>query len=368
MRIGILTSSRADYGIYLPLLKELVNVDSFETQIIVFGSHLSKNHGYTITQIIDDGFDVIKKIETLPTGDGAVDISKSIGETIVSFADFWAKDKFDLIFALGDRFEMFAAVASTVPFNIKVAHIHGGETTAGAIDDVFRHSITSMSSYHFTATEKYKKRVIDLLNSKNNVFNVGALSIDNIRSLNLLSIEEFQRSFKIDLSQPTILITFHPETVNFNKSKEQIFELTEALRDIDNFQMVITMPNIDTGNLCVRNGLNSFINKTPKAYGVESLGTLAYLSCMKHCKMMIGNTSSGFIEASGFNKPVVNIGNRQEGRIITENIFNVPILKDEILKGVQKAENFNSRKKVSIYGDGHTAKKIVEILKVNSGE
>ena len=363
MKIAVLTSSRADYGIYQPLLKRLSEDPFFKLELIVFGTHLSKNYGMIIKQIKQDGFPIGNKVKTLPISDSPKDISSSISKTISGFAKIWSTKKIDLVLALGDRYEMFAAVSSSVPFNIPVAHIHGGETTLGAIDNVFRNAITCMSKIHFTAAEPYKKRVIELTGTEKNVYNVGALSIDSIKSLNLLTISDFKSRYGIDLSVPTILVTFHPETVGFNQNESHIRELISAMREKNNYQYVITMPNADTMGLLIRKELNKFITQNKNAIGIESFGSLGYLSCMKHCKMMLGNSSSGFIEASYFQKPVINLGRRQEGRIVTPNIFNCPITNETILQNIDKAALFVPQDIKPIYGTGGTAEKIIKILK-----
>lgn len=365
MKVAVLTSSRADYSIYIPLLKELQKDAFFELYIIAFGTHVSKSHGHTIDAIKNDGFKIARSLDDLIDGDSPKDITVTIGKTTIAFAPIWSKEKYDLVFALGDRYEMFAAVASTVPFNIPVAHIHGGETTLGVIDDCFRHSITMMSKYHFTTTEQYKKRVLELKGEDKNIYNVGALSIDNLKSMSLLSIDAFKEKFKIDLAQPSILITFHPETVSFAKNEVYVSELISALKVTKEYQLIITMPNADTMGSMIREKLNLFIENNENAIGVESFGTLGYLSCMKHCSFMLGNTSSGFVEAAFFPKYVVNLGRRQDGRIITENIANCKIEKEQILEAIK---GFKLRKMpsiVNIYGNGDAAAKIISVLKRN---
>jgi GDP/UDP-N,N'-diacetylbacillosamine 2-epimerase (hydrolysing) len=223
MKVGILTSSRADYSIYYPLLVELRKSTQFDISIIAFGSHLLNKKENSLKKIEEDGFNVEFRINTNPQSDSSYSIALSMGETVKRFSKIWENEKFDLVFCLGDRYEMFAAVSSTVPFNIDIAHIHGGEETLGAIDNKFRHSITHMSKYHFTVTEMYKKRVIKMIQSPTNVYNVGSLSFDNIKNLKLFSIDEFNSKFGIDLNLPTILITFHPETVAVTKNEYYIF-------------------------------------------------------------------------------------------------------------------------------------------------
>jgi GDP/UDP-N,N'-diacetylbacillosamine 2-epimerase (hydrolysing) len=363
LKVALLTSSRADYGIAFPLLKELKSDPFFDLQVIAFGTHLSVKHGETINLIITDGFDVSIKVDTMPSGDSPDTIAMAMGKTMINFSKVWNENQFDLIIALGDRYEMFAACASSIPFNIPIAHIHGGETTLGAFDDAFRHNITQMATFHFTTTDHYKQRVVELKGSDKNVFNVGALSIDNLNSLRLLTIEEFKSKFDIDMSIPSILITFHPETVNFDKNRIYIETLIAALGEISNYQFIITMPNADTTGNMIREQLTGFISGNKKAIGVESFGTLGYLSCMKHCSMLLGNTSSGFVEASFFPKFVINIGERQRGRILSENIYDCKIEKREIITAVKNFKYMDLDYKINLYGDGKTASKIVSILK-----
>jgi len=359
----LLTSSRADYGIYLPLLNKLKQDSFFDLHIIAFGTHLSAQYGETVNRITEDGFDVSCRVDTMPDGDSPEAIAHAMGKTMIAFSDIWQKKSFDLIIALGDRFEMFAACAASIPFGIPIAHIHGGETTLGSIDDIFRHSITQMATYHFTAAEKYKERVIALKGSDKNVYNVGALSIDNLKSMKLLSIPEIKELLAIDLSVPSILITFHPETVDYHKNEMYVEELIEALKEIQGYQYVFAMPNADTTGNMIRQRLNKFILSNNNSIGVESFGALVYLSCMKHCTMMLGNTSSGFIEAAFFPKYVINIGERQLGRIVTSNIYNCPIERKKIVSAVAGFASRKSAEHIDIYGSGTAAQQMVTALK-----
>lgn len=363
MKIGILTSSRADFGIYLPLLKLLKKDSFFEVNIIAFGTHLSSSFGTTINEIIDSDFEVAFSVDTMPDSDTPQDIAASMGKAIINFSKVWQENKFDYLFALGDRFEMFAACASTMPFNIPIAHIHGGEETTGAIDNVFRHSISHMATYHFVTTEIYKQRVIKLKGIDKNIYNVGALSIDNLNTLQLLSIEKFKNNFGINLSKKTILITFHPETIAFEKNHEYINELITALEEVKNYQLVITMPNADTMGNFIRKELLSLKERNNNIFCIESFGAIGYLSCMKYCTMLLGNTSSGFVEASFFPKYVINLGKRQFGRIITENIRNCELRKDLILEAINAYDSFLIPESVKIYGNGKAAEQIVYYLK-----
>ena len=364
MKVGVLTSSRADYSIYYPLLKKLNGDPFFELHILAFGTHLSLQHGRTVDKIKEDGFTVSHEIQTLPVDDQPKSIVKAQAKTMSAFSELFAQESYDLLFALGDRFEMFAAVASTLPFDLKVAHIHGGETTLGAIDNAYRHSISLMSKLHFCVTEAYENRLVELLGTEKGIFNVGSLSMDNMKHLTLLSIEEMKEKFGVDLSKPSILFTFHPETVAFEKNEVYIKEIISALSELDHFQLVITMPNNDTMGSMVRNHLNDFISKATNVFAIENFGTIGYLSAMKHCALMLGNTSSGFAEAAYFPKWVINLGQRQAGRYRTPNIVDVPeIEKSAILSTINQLKDSAEPTFQNPYGNGNTAEQIIKILK-----
>lgn len=364
MKIAVLTSSRADFGIYLPLLNKLKTDPFFNLEIIAFGTHLSADHGYTLNEIKSYEFLNIHQINTSPNGDSPKDISNSMAKTIGTFSNFWSQHQFDLVFALGDRYEMFSAVVSSSPFNVDIAHIHAGETTLGAIDNAFRHGISHLSKILLTSSEVYKSRAEQIVDKDKLVFNVGALSIDNLKHQNLLSIDAFKSKFNIDLSIPTILSTFHPETVSLNKNETYIHELMDTFVILSKkYQVVITMPNADTMGNVIREVIISRSKKISNIKLIESFGMEGYLSCMKHCSFMLGNTSSGFIEASYFPKYVINIGDRQKGRIITENIFSIPVSKHKIIECINKIEKSKTLSYSGIYGMGNTANEIVKVIK-----
>lgn len=363
MKVAVLTSSRADYGIYQPLLKVLEKDRDFDLELVVFGTHLSEMHGRTISMIEEDEYKIFDKVPFLAQDNSLAGISTAIAENIKALTPILDRSEHDIIFALGDRYEMFAAVTATFTQGKKIAHLHGGETTLGSIDNAFRHSITHMSTVHFTGTEVYRQRVIELTGSDHNVFNVGALSVDNMAQLELLSIDEFKEQFSIDLSIPTVLITFHPETIDPEKNPDHVHELLAALEEMSSFQQVITMPNADPMGGLIRKEMNAYIASHDNAIGVENFGALGYLSCMKHCAFMIGNTSSAFAEASFFPTPVINIGRRQEGRIRTTNILDVEIKKERILSAVEKMDEIRDLERSYIYGNGRAAENIAAILK-----
>ncbi len=367
MRVGVLTSSRADFGIYLPLLQELKEEPIFDLSIITFGTHLSPFHGYTIDEIVNNGFEVTYRIESMLAGDTANAVSTAMGLTSLKFAEFWSNHKscFELVFCLGDRYEMFAAVTAGIPYGIRFAHLHGGERTLGAIDNIFRHSITLASSIHFVATTEYAKRVAELTEVKTNIYVVGALSLDNIKKLNLLSVKDFKKNFNIDLSIPTILTTFHPETVNPHKNEVYAKSLSDSLIALsDKYQIVITFPNADTEGYRIRKAFLELPQRTNhKVICVENFGTLGYFSCMKHCSFILGNSSSGIIEAASFQKMVINLGDRQKGRYCGSNVIHVEIGVKAIEDAVRKIEGNNKYEGVNPYDQGGAVDKITEVLK-----
>lgn len=363
MKVGVLTSSRADYGIYQPLLRQLHADPFFAIEVIAFGTHLIEKYGRTVDTIYQDGFNVLEVANTMRHGDSPAEIAGAMATTMKAFSDFLNEHNYKLLFALGDRYEMFSAVAASVPFNIPIAHIHGGETTLGAIDNAFRHSITCFSKFHFTSTETYRKRVVEITGNSNHAYNVGALSIDNLKHLKLLEVSEFKEKYDIDLGRPTILFTFHPETVAYKKNKIYIDEIINVLKKLRHYQIIVTMPNADTMGLLIRDELIKVAAEMPNIFAIETFGTLGYLSAMKHCSFMLGNTSSGFVEASYFSKPVINLGERQRGRIVTPNIITIPIKVDAVIEAVKEVEKLGHIEVEQVYGNGITAASIVEILK-----
>jgi len=365
-RIAILTSSRADYGIYLPLLNALKKDPYFDLKIIAFGTHLSPFHGYTLNEIIKDGFEIPYQIESMLASDSPNAIATSMALTSLKFADFWKEHKtdFDLVFCLGDRYEMFASVTAGIPLNISFAHLHGGERTLGAIDNIFRHAITLTSKYHFVSCKEHGERVAGLTESKDNIFDIGALSLDNLNSLTLLSKEDFHIKFGVDLNHPTILVTIHPETVTPEINGIYIEELADALLEIQKYQVLITLPNADTSSNLIRKRLLQLpVESNNRIFCFENLGSQGYFSAMKYCSFLLGNTSSGIIEAASFGRWVINIGNRQEGRKQSQNIYNVPFDRAMIVQTVAEIENKPVYLGENIYYKGNAAKNICSILK-----
>jgi GDP/UDP-N,N'-diacetylbacillosamine 2-epimerase (hydrolysing) len=363
MRVVVLTSSRADYSIYFPLLNKLVKDAYFNLSIIAFGTHLSDKHGYTLHNIVRDGFQIERELQTTPLGDSPYDISKSVGETIIKFSELWSElsDKTDLIICLGDRFEMFAAITASVPFNIPVAHIHGGETTLGAIDNTYRHCLTLIAKYHFASTQNHADRIAELKGTNQNIYCVGSLGLENLSNIKLLDAKEFETIFSIPIKNP-VLVTFHPETVDFAKNEAFAKELVNALTKIEN-QIIITMPNADTMGNSIRKHLTEFANNRTNVFTAESLGMQGYYSCLSMCDYVLGNSSSGIIEAASFGKYVIDIGNRQKGRDAGKNIIHCAINSDEILHTIHKLKSLPKPSTENIYWGGEVSLKILNILK-----
>ncbi len=366
IRVGVLTSSRADYGIYKPLLDALKEENAFELSIIAFGTHLSHFHGYTIRGILNDGFEVNHTVNSLLLHDDANAIATAYALTALKFADFWKENasEFHVVLCLGDRYEMFGAVSAGIPFNIKFAHIHGGETTLGAIDNIYRHSITLASLYHFTSNEAFSEKVKHLVGNNAKVVTAGALSLDNLETVKLYSKEEFQSLYKIDTSKKSVLITYHPETVSPEKNLENIHALCEVVKILKDYTAVISLPNADTfGNTIRQKWYSLKAEVGERVVLIENFGTKGYFSCMEYCSFLLGNSSSGIIEAASFNKYVINVGKRQEGRISGPNVFHCPAQYNSIMETIYKIESLGTFSGGNIYYHGGATKKIIEILK-----
>jgi GDP/UDP-N,N'-diacetylbacillosamine 2-epimerase (hydrolysing) len=362
MEIAILTSSRADFGFYKPLLNLLDTQNEIKYKLVVFGTHLSLNHGYTVNDIEASGYKAHFKVDAVPVGDRSVDIAECIGLTHLKFAQFWNTSRCSLILCIGDRYEMFAAVSASVPFNIPIAHISGGEETLGAIDNIYRHSLTLMSKYHFTNTENNAKRVAEIIGSQQNVYHTGSLAIDNINETKLYTSEEFGGLFNFNLELPYILFTFHPETVN-HEANELYAKIIESVLVDSEYSILVTMPNADTMGSVIRSSLYDAAEKNKNITLVESLGSKGYYTALKQCFLVLGNSSSGLIEAASFGKYVINLGNRQLGREAGKNVIHCKIDKLEVLQAINSVKELPELGSENIYGDGNASTKIFNILR-----
>lgn len=364
MKIGVLTSSRADYGIYLPLLQKIKEDSFFELEIIAFGTHLSRSHGYTLKAIENDGYKTIHTLSSLISNDDEQSIATSYGVTVMKFADFWQNHHYDLVFCLGDRFEMSAAVQAGIPFGVAFAHLHGGETTLGAIDNVYRHQISLASKYHFTATEVFSKKLTNILGSSDGVFTVGSLSLNDLKTFKPIAREVFYDSFSIPVEE-FALVTFHPETMAAQENIQFAQAMKNALATISKeLFVVITMPNADTQGSIYRDAILQLKSeKENRILLIENFGKANYFSAMQYCKLLIGNTSSGILEAASFGKYVVNVGDRQKGRAQSTNIINCPFVTLDIIQATNKAVKLDQYVGPNVYFKEAVAENIIKIVK-----
>jgi UDP-hydrolysing UDP-N-acetyl-D-glucosamine 2-epimerase len=364
--IGVVTSSRADYGIYFPVLCEINKDPDLTLQLMVTGMHLSPEFGLTVRSIEEDGFTVGERIVSQLSSDTPEAIAKSVGLGTIGFAQVYARSRPDVLLVLGDRFDMLTSVMAALPFKLPIAHIHGGELTEGAIDDAIRHAITKMSHLHFVATEEYARRIIDMGEEPWRVTISGAPALDNVRSMTVQSLESVNAHHGMNVQKPFLLVTYHPATLEYESTLAHIRELLAALSEVD-FDLVITYPNADTASDVVIRTIHEFVHEHSRRYLLKNLGTAGYLSLMRQASGMVGNSSSGIIEAASFQLPVVNIGNRQRGRLRPRNVIDTGNSREEILRSIQRAltPEFKSSltELINPYGDGHAAERIVSVLK-----
>jgi len=364
--IGVVTVSRSDYGIYLPVLRKLQADPELRLYLIVAGTHLSPEFGLTVKSIESDGFDIAERVEMLLSSDTPEGVVKSMGLGVIGFAQSYARFRPDILLVLGDRFEMHAAALAALPFKIPVGHIHGGEITQGAIDDALRHSMTKLSHLHFVATEEYARRIMQMGEEPWRVIVSGAPSLDNLKNVQLLSRKELEALLGFRLDKDPLLVTYHPVTLEYEQTEWQTGELLKALEVFD-LPMIFTFPNADVSGRVILNIIKSFVKKYARAHLVENLGTQGYFSVMALAAAMVGNSSSGIVEAPSFKLPVVNIGTRQQGRIREKNVLDVGYSHAEIRAAIAKAisPDFRAGLKdlISPYGDGHSAERIVRRLK-----
>lgn len=336
-KICVITGSRAEYGLLSGLMQAIQNEESLQLQVIVTNMHLSPDFGLTYKEIAKDGFHIDKKVEMLLSSDTSNATTKSVGLAVIGFADAYEDLQPDLIVVLGDRYEILAAVSAALFYKIPVAHIHGGEITEGAYDDSIRHAITKMSHLHFTSTEEYRRRVIQLGEQPDRVFNVGALGVENIRKLKLLSKKEVEESLHFEINDPTLLVTFHPVTLEKHTAKEQCENLLAVLEENKEYRIIFTQSNSDTDGRVIYNLLTGFVQRHPdRSIVYPSLGLVRYLSTIQYVRAVVGNSSSGILEAPSLGIPTLNIGNRQKGRIAAPSVIHCGVTKDEIHRGLHK--------------------------------
>jgi GDP/UDP-N,N'-diacetylbacillosamine 2-epimerase (hydrolysing) len=366
-KILVVTGTRAEYGLLRPLLREIVQEPSLELQLVATGMHLAPEFGMTITEIEQDGFHIDRRIDMLLSADTGEGIGKSVGLGVLGFAQALAELHPQMMLVLGDRFEILAAVVAALMARVPVAHIHGGEVTTGAIDDAIRHAITKMSHWHFASAEAYRNRIIQLGEAPERVYCVGGLGVDVIAQTSLLNRAELECCLGLQFQPRNLLVTFHPATLNAEPPSAQMQQLLDALSAFPDVGLVFTFPNADAGGRELIGQIKEFAIGRPHAHAFASLGQLRYLSCLALCDGVVGNSSSGLLEAPSLKKGTVNIGDRQRGRLQAQSVINCEpraeaittalksLLSPAFQAGLQNAQN--------PYGEAGASKRIVNVLK-----
>lgn len=369
-KICVVTGTRAEYGLLRWVMEGIRQSPELELQLIATGMHLSPEFGMTVEAIEADGFKIDRKVEMLLSSDSAVGITKSMGLGMIGFADALAELKPDLMIVLGDRYEIFAAASSAMIARIPIAHLHGGEATEGVIDEPIRHGITKMSHLHFVAAEEYRRRVIQLGEQPEHVFNVGGLGIDNILRLKLLARHKLEEALNFKLEKRNLLVTFHPVTLEQNTSAQQMSELLAALAELKDTGLIFTMPNADTEGRVLFLQIEAFCERNSQARVYTSLGQLRYLSCMHHVDGVVGNSSSGLAEVPSFKKGTINIGDRQRGRLRAASVIDCEPDQDSIRKALKLLYSPDFQAQLleveNPYGNGGASEAIVRRLESQS--
>jgi GDP/UDP-N,N'-diacetylbacillosamine 2-epimerase (hydrolysing) len=366
-KICVVTGARAEYGLLRWVMEGIQQTPELELQLVVTGMHLSPEFGLTYQEIEKDGFHIDRKVEMLLSSDTPPGLAKSMGLGLIGFGDALQQLQPNLMLVLGDRFELFSAVAAAMAAQVPVAHLHGGESTEGAFDEAIRHSITKMSHLHFVAAEEYRKRVIQLGEQPDRVFLVGGLGIDNIKKLDLLDRSRLEKALEFKLGPKNLLITFHPVTLENETSGRQMKELLAAVGALEDTHLIFTMPNADTHGRVIVDMIKQFVADHPNSRAYTSLGQSRYLSCIKYVDGVVGNSSSGLIEVPSFAKGTINIGDRQRGRLKANSVIDCEPYRKPITNALECLYSDKFKKKLenvhNPYGKGGASKKIVKILK-----
>jgi len=366
-KICVVTGTRAEYGLLRWLMDGINKSTKLDLQIVATGMHLSPEFGLTYQEIENDGFKIDKKIEMLLSADTPSSISKSTGLGLIGFADAFYELNPDIVIVLGDRYEVLVASLAAMFGNIPIAHIHGGETTAGAFDEAIRHSITKMAWWHFVAADEYEKRVIQLGENPERVFNVGGLGVDTIKKTNLLSKDELMIKAGIKFGKKNLLITYHPVTLENKTSQQDFKSLLDVLSKIKDIYLIFTMPNSDSDGRVIKKMINDFVfNQSERSISFTSMGSLNYLSTLQYVDGVVGNSSSGLAEAPTFKIGTINIGDRQKGRLKAESIIDCEPTKKSIRLAIDKLYGHKFQNDIhsvqNPYGDGDAIEKILDIL------
>lgn len=367
-KICVVTGTRAEYGLLSRLIRMINESEKTQLQLIATNMHLSPTYGETYKEIEADGFKIDRKLPIIEEGkNDAVATLNSMAKAVAGFADAFNELKPDLVALLGDRYEILAAAEAALIEKIPIAHIHGGEVTEGAYDDAIRHSITKMSHLHFPSIEPYRKRIIQMGEDPDRVFTVGAIGVENIKRIPLLSKEETEQSIGFALDKNTILVTYHPVTLGPDSMKRDIDDFISVLDDNKYLRIIFTMPNSDNGSEVIVDAINNFVSKNKeRAVAFKSLGLKRYLSVMKEVGAVVGNSSSGIVEVPSFGVPTLNIGDRQKGRLAAESVVNCGTDKESIRDGLSKvlSKEFQDFCKTveNPYGKENTAEEIFKVI------
>ena len=367
IKICVVTGTRAEYGLLYWTMKAIHANPRTELSVCVTGMHLSPEFGLTYQQIEEDGFEIDGKVEMLLSSDTSIGVTKSMGLGLIGIADFYERTKPDWVLVLGDRYEIFSAVTAAMIAKIPIAHCHGGEATEGLIDEAIRHSITKMAHLHFTSTDEYRQRVIQLGEQPDSVYNTGALGIENINKLALLNKKDFQKSINFNLSEINFLVTFHPVTLEKASAEDQFKELLYSLDQFPKANVIFTKPNADNDGRILNDLIDNYVKTNYlRAIAFNSLGQLRYLSAIEHCQVVIGNSSSGLIEVPSFKKPTINIGDRQRGRIEAESVITCEPNKKAVVESIQLAVSLSFQEKIrqitNPYGEENSSDKILKTI------
>lgn len=365
-RISVVTGSRAEYGLLRWVIEGIRDSANLELQLIVTGTHLSHEFGFTVQEIEQDGFVIDYRVEMLLSSDTSVGVSKSLGLGVIGFADALEILKPDMLLLLGDRYEIFAAATAAMIARIPIAHIHGGELTEGLVDDAIRHGITKMSHVHFVAAKEYRDRVIRMGEQPERVFNVGGLGVESVKRTQLMSRERVEEALGFKLLEPALLVTFHPVTLDPEKSVAEFSEMLEAFKLVPGIQVIFTMPNSDTEGRLIAEMIESFCNLHANAHSFKSFGQLFFLSLMAQVHAVVGNSSSGLLEAPAVGVGSINIGGRQRGRIEVPSVISVEGNRESIHSALKTLVFHDFVSDLgpfeNPYGVGQASKKIIKIL------
>lgn len=366
-KVCVITGTRAEYGLLKPVVGRIYKSDELELQLVVTGMHLSTEFGLTYKEIENDGYPITNKIEMLLSSDTPVGVTKSMGVALIGFADCFDANKPDIAVILGDRYEMLVAATAAMVAGIPIAHIHGGELTEGAMDEAIRHSITKMSCIHFTTTEEYRRRVIQLGEMPDTVYNVGALGVENVKTVFLLNKEELEKELGFQFTAPTIMVTYHPVTLEKLESEKQFKMLLDAIDVHKDISVIFTKANADMDGRIINKMIDDYVSSNEKrCRAYTSLGQLKYLSTLQFCVAVVGNSSSGIIEVPSFKIPTVNIGDRQRGRIHAESVIDCGYDTKQIESALKKALSSDFRCKAANvknpYEGENTSYDIVRII------